>query len=86
VIGAVSREAGINLIMTFPKSINAKKFKVFLEELRNKYPFNNMVLVLDNLSLHKSKLSVERMNELGFRHCWTPPYSPEYNGIEEVWS
>ena len=31
VVGAVSREDGINLIMTFPKSLNIKKFKVFLE-------------------------------------------------------
>ena len=42
--------------------------------------------MMDNLSLHKSKVSCERMDELGFRYCWTPPYSPETNGIEEVWS
>ena len=86
VVGAVSREDGINLIMTFPKSLNIKKFKVFLEQLRSKYPFSNMILMMDNLSLHKSKVSVARMDELGFRYCWTPPYSPETNGIEEVWS
>ena len=41
---------------------------------------------MDNLSVHRSNPSTERMDELGFRHCWTPPYSPEYNGIEEVFS
>ena len=45
-----------------------------------------MVLVMDNLSVHKSIPSIERMDDLGFRYCWTPPYSPEYNGIEEVFS
>ena len=26
------------------------------------------------------------MDELGFRYAYTPRYSPQYNGIEEVWS
>ena len=26
------------------------------------------------------------MDELGFRWCWTPRYSLQYNGIEEVWA
>ena len=26
------------------------------------------------------------MDELGLKYCYTPPYSPEYNGIEEVWA
>ena len=26
------------------------------------------------------------MNDLGFRYTFTPRYSPEYNGIEEVFS
>ena len=25
-----------------------------------------------------------RMDELGFLYAWTPVYSPQYNGIEEV--
>jgi len=34
VLGAVSRERGIEHIMLFEKSVNIPKFKVFLEELR----------------------------------------------------
>ena len=76
VIGAVSREKGIELIMTFPKSINIVKFKVFLEELRALNPFENMILMMDNLGLHRSNHTIERMNELGFRYAWCPRYSP----------
>ena len=36
VLGAVSREKGIEHVMTFRKSVNVPKFKVFLEELRTK--------------------------------------------------
>jgi transposase len=41
---------------------------------------------MDNLRVHKNPYSEERMDELGFRWAWTPRYSPQYNGIEEVWS
>ena len=86
VLGAVSREKGIDLMMTFPKSINVTKFKVFLDELRRINPFDNILIMMDNLAVHRNKSVRERMDELGFRYAWTPRYSPQYNGIEEVWS
>ena len=49
VCGAVSREKGIELIMTFPKSVNCMKFKIFLEELRRVNPFDDIILMMDNL-------------------------------------
>ncbi len=42
--------------------------------------------MMDNLMVHKSKVATERMDELGIRYCFIPPYSPEFNGIEEVWA
>ena len=33
IIAAVSREKGIELAMTFPKSVNVSKYKIFLENL-----------------------------------------------------
>ena len=73
--------------MTFRKSINVTKFKFFLQELRQKFIYDDIILVLDNLAVHKNKGSKERMEELGFRYTWVPPYSPELNGgIEETWS
>ena len=60
------------------------KFKTFLEEIRLKYPLDDILLVMDNLSLHKSRAMKERMNELGFMYTYTPTYSPWFNGVEEV--
>ena len=40
--------------------------------------------MMDNLSLHKSNDTKSRMDELGFLYTYTPVYSPQYNGIEEV--
>ena len=54
VIAAVSREYGIEHIEVYEKSITKIKFKAFLDNLRSLHPFDDMMLVMDNLSLHKS--------------------------------
>ena len=86
VVAAVSRERGVDLAMTFRRSLNVPKYKIFLETLRRTFPFDNIILVKDNLRIHRNKEILERMDELGFRYAWTPRYSPRYNGIEEVWA
>ena len=84
VILAVSREKGIELVDIYEKAINKMKFKMFLERLRQLNFWNDITLVMDNVSFHKSGDIKERMNELGFSYAFTPVYSPQYNGIEEV--
>ena len=76
VLGGVSREKGVELMRTFPKSVNVQKFKSFLDELRSLNPFDNILLIMDNLAVHKNQYTRERMEELGFRYTYTPRYSP----------
>jgi transposase len=57
---------------------------VFIEAIRNKYPFDDILLMMDNLSLHKGPDLRKLYDELGFLYTFTPVYSPQYNGIEEV--
>ena len=49
---------------------------MFLEQLRQLNFYNDVMLVMDNLSLHKSGDIKERMNKLGFQYTYTPAYSP----------
>ena len=42
------------------------------------------MLVMDNLSIHKSRNIKNLMDELGFFYTYTPVASPMYNGVEEV--
>lgn len=44
------------------------------------------VLIMDNCSIHHSKLVKSRLQELSIEVLYTPPYSPELNPIEEAWS
>ena len=72
--------------MLFKKSVNIEKFKVYLDELRRRYFFDDICLYIDNLSVHKSKAVKERMDELGIAYVFSPIYSPDYNPVEYVFS
>ena len=81
---AISRERGVELTHVYDRSINKQKFKMFLEELRTIHPYTDIMLMMDNLKLHKSNDIKRRMDDLGFLYTYTPVYSPQYNGVEEV--
>ena len=73
-------------MMTFQHSVNISKFKTYIEELRNKYFFDDICIYMDNLSVHRSRVTRERLDELSIKYIFNPPYSPEYNPIESVFS
>jgi len=85
-IAAISAERGVDHIAMYRDSVNVDKFKLFLQELRDKYFFDDICLYMDNLSVHRSKVTKERMNELGFGYIFGPSYSPDLNPIESVFS
>ena len=86
ILAAVSREYGLDYLDIYRHSITKVKFKLFLEGLRRKFPFDDIILVMDNLSLHKSGDVKDLMDELGFMYTYTPAYSPAFNGIEECFA
>ena len=73
-------------MMLFKYSVDKDKFKVFLEEVRAKYPFDDICFYMDNLRVHTSLEIKERMDELGFAYIYSPAYSPDFNPIETVFS
>jgi len=44
------------------------------------------IVVLDNLSAHKDKIALQLIEEVGAEVWFLPPYSPDFNPIEEMWS
>ena len=72
--------------MIFPKSVNAAKFKKWLDAMRAANGNDKICLLMDNLSVHTSDKAKKYMKELGFRYIYCPAYSPEYNPIEMVFS
>jgi transposase len=44
------------------------------------------IVVLDNLPTHKVQTAVEAVHAVGARVLYLPPYSPDFNPIEQVYS
>ena len=85
-LAGVSESHGLDHLMLFDQSVNIQKFKVFLEELRQKYLFDDICLYMDNLAVHISNTIKERMDELGIAYVYSVIYSPQFNPIEEVFA
>ncbi|KAF4546962.1 Hypothetical protein D9617_85g015900 [Elsinoe fawcettii] len=64
-----------------------ERYGRWLEEqvlpLCGRYPAANSVLVMDNASFHRSERITEVCEAAGVRLVYLPPYSPDFNPIEE---
>jgi transposase len=46
----------------------------------------NDIVIMDNLSAHKNPDVAEYINKCGAALLYLPPYSPDFNPIENMWS
>ena len=44
------------------------------------------MVVLDNLPPHKDTVAIRLIEHAGADVCFLPPYSPDFNPIEKMWS
>ena len=44
------------------------------------------IVIMDNLSPHKSQLTLGLIAQAGAQALFLPPYSPDFNPIEKMWS
>ena len=54
--------------------------------MRDKFFFEDICVYMDNLSVHRSREVKERLDELSIPYIFSPPYSPDFNPIELVFS
>ncbi len=85
-VAAVSRENGIESANLFERSVNSQKFIQFLEDLVQGYQPEQLVVFMDNLTVHHSKLVQQFMKDRNIGVLFNVPYSPEYNPIELVFN
>ena len=67
---------------------NTATFIAFLEELLvRQYPTDRIVLVMDNVSYHKSAAALAALSLFEHRVAviWLPPYCSDLNSIERFW-
>ena len=61
-------------------------FKWYLETDLLPHLNGNSVLIMDNMKLHHAKAVRNLLDNSGVRYIYLPPYSPNLNPIEKLWS
>ena len=69
-----------------PGAWNALLFRAFIEEAVLPCVPVGSVIVLDNARIHQGSTLQERVEAAGCSLLYLPPYSPDLNPIELVWS
>jgi transposase len=62
------------------------QFLEFLEELSVANGHEPLAVFMDNMTVHHSRLALQKYQELGITPIFNVPYSPQFNGIESVFS
>lgn len=75
------------LILTQEARGNSQTMVKHLEVVRSNYPIEKKLIIFtDNASWHKTKIVKDYCEKNNIELWFTPPYSPEFNPIERVWS
>ena len=70
----------------FAGAVNGEKFKAYLQELLAPKLRPGDIVVMDNLRAHKVEGVKEIIETAGATVLYLPPYSPDLNPIEQMWS
>ncbi|TVQ74961.1 MAG: IS630 family transposase [Phycisphaeraceae bacterium] len=77
---------GVRCSMVVDGAVNAAVFESFVEQVLAPELRPGDVVVMDNLSSHKSSRTRELIEGAGAELVFLPPYSPDLNPIEMVFS
>lgn len=66
--------------------MDGEAFEVYVDRVLAPTLRPGDIVVLDNLSTHKNRWARERIEAAGARVMDLPPYSPDLNPIEKMWS
>jgi len=83
IIMAISNKKIIDVVIS-NKNINTESYLSFMSNLNSKY--EGYHFLMDNVAFHKSKCITNIFVNSSNKLLYIPPYSPEFNPIEEVFS
>lgn len=72
--------------LVLPGAIDAAAFDSYVEQVLAPELRPGDVVVWDNLPAHQTRAAARAVRRAGARLIWLPPYSPDYNPIEQLWS
>lgn len=77
---------GTTACMTVGGATDTATFKSYVGEILLPTLREGDVVIMDNLSAHKNAAVVSLIESAGARAVFLPPYSPDLNPIEMMWS
>lgn len=77
---------GTTACMHLPGAADTAAFVTYLEKVLCPSLKKGDIVVMDNLSVHKSPEVARRVKAAGAEVRFLPPYSPDLNPIEKMWS
>jgi len=84
-IAAVASE-GTRAPFVFEGAMNAEMFVAYVKHVLVPELRSGDIVVMDNLKSHKNTHARELIEEAGAPVWFLPPYSPDFNPIEKMWS
>jgi len=70
----------------FEGTLNKELFEQYIKVQLKPSMSKGEILLLDNSSVHKSKLAIDTLKECGIQYIFLPRYSPDFNPIEYMWN
>ena len=83
---AALRHDGLTAPMVVDGAINGELFVAYVEQILLPTLKEGDIVVMDNLSSHKVAGVKKAIESVGARLVYLPPYSPDFNPIENVFS
>jgi len=84
-VAAITPDAAI-APMLLDGPMDGEAFAAYVEQILIPALPPESIVVMDNLSAHKSPVIAHLLGAAGFEVRYLPPYSPDFNPIEQMWS
>jgi transposase len=85
-ISSIGKERGMGASLVLEGSTNRTVLETYLEDVLLPTLKRGQVMVMDNLSAHKGERVRELIEAKGCELIYLPPYSPDFNPIEQAFS
>lgn len=80
------RENGETCSLIFEGALDRQIFEAYIEKILAPTLLDGDIVVMDNLSAHKSERAQAILSAQGVKCMFLPEYSPDLNPIEKMWS
>jgi len=85
-LSSISKKWGMGASLVVEGSTKGTVFQTYLEDVLLPTLKRGQVVVMDNLSAHKGERVRELIEAKGCELIYLPPYSPDFNPIEQAFS